>query len=122
MKVIIISVILVCLAFPAFSQQDARLRSLSDSMGSTISESNSALAEFDQMMAENANSKAYSVYLQQYRALTAALQESEFRLTRLIQSNSRIAVIREERYRFEGFVRQLETVKSEYDEWLRSIR
>ena len=122
MKVIIVSVILACLAFPAFSQEDTRLRSLSDSMGSTLSESNSVLAEFDQMMTYNANSKAYSVYLQQYRALAAALQESEFRLTRLIQSNSRIAVIREERNRFEDFIRRLEEVKSEYDSWLSSIR
>ena len=77
MKIFIISALLACLAFPVFSQ-NARLQSLSDSMGMTISNSHDTLADIDSRMTDNANGKAYSTYMQRYRSLTMALEDSEF--------------------------------------------
>ena len=121
MKVLLVSVFLACLVFPIFPQ-DAMLRSLSDTIGSTISMGNETLSSLDQMMNDNANAKAFATYRARYESITRAMQESEFRLNRLIQSNSRIAVIREERDKYENFIIQLESIKSEYDDWLGSIR
>ena len=125
MKFIALTIILSFLAFPAFSQMSnaqQRRRSLSDSMTSNISRSTTTLAGFDSMIREDATVKIYASYKQRFDSITSALRESEARLSFLLRVNDRGNYITEERDRYEGLLRQLETVKSEYDNWLRTVQ
>ena len=124
MKTFSVIIIFACLAFPVFSQTGnvQQFRSLSDSMETTISRSNSKLANFDQYIAEFGSAKNYGAYREKYEILSKALQESEARLNMLIRTNDRVALVREERDNYEKLIRQLETVKSEYDSWLRTVQ
>lgn len=124
MKFLIVPIIFVCLAIPAFSQ-DAnaqRYKNLSDSMGETVSNSNTQLTDFDKRASYTANGKTYAQYKGRSDSLTKALRESETRTDRLITSRAPASAIKEERDKYEGFIKQLDALKSEYDDWLSSAQ
>ena len=126
MKYFAVSVLFICIAFPVFSQNSntnkERYRALSDSMDRTVSNSNSNLEYYNELSAGNSNTKNYAYYSRKHDFLSNALKESERRLDRYIQTNDRPSRIKAERNNYERLIKQLETVKSEYDEWLSSIR
>ena len=124
MKLLISSVVLFALVLPVFSQDTGaqRYKSLSDTMGTTVSSSNDKLKDFDQRMVYNGNGKVYASYKQRYDSLYRSLQESEIRMNRLIQSHDYSDSLKQERGRYENLLRRLESVKSEYDNWLNSVQ
>ena len=124
LKIVLFSLLFVCLVFPAFSQNanSDRFKSLSDTMGSTLSGSTSKLSNYDQQISDTGNSKSYASYRERYNSLSKALQESEARLNRMIQSNDRTANIKAERDNYEGLVKKLDALKSDYDNWLKSVQ
>ena len=124
MKIFIGFVIFSCLAFPAFSQSPSvqRFRTLSESMGTTITRSNTALADFDERSGNDGTFRAFTSYRVKYDDLVVALQESEHRMNLLLRSNDRFENIKQERDRYDSLIRQLEAVKTEYDNWLRTVQ
>ena len=124
MKKVIFFLVFFCLVFPAFSQDAStqRFQTLSDSMGSTISSSTSKLQNFDELLSDSGNSKTYASYRERYEVLAKALQDSEGRLNRLIQTNDRTANIRAERDNYESLIKKLDALKSDYDNWLRNVQ
>ena len=124
MKILIIAILFAGLLMPVFGQDaNASLyRSLDESMGATLSYNSSRLQNFDREIIYNNQGKAYSTYKIRFDALSKALEDSEFKLDRLLQSHDTSANIRAERDRYEGLVRQLEEVKSDYDNWLRAVQ
>ena len=124
MKSVFVFAFFVCLAFPVFSQDPnvPRFRQLSDSMGTTASNSKSTLDNFDLIMSNNDNLNTYTSYKSQHANLVRGLQESENRLNQLIRANALESSRKEERDNYERLIKRLETVKSEYDNWLQSVR
>ena len=124
MKILVIAIVFAALVAPVFGQ-DANVplyRSLDDSMSTTISNSSSALQNFDRDITYNNQGKAYSAYRIKYEALSRALQESELKLYRLLQFHDTATNVKAERDRYESLIKQLEEVKSEYDSWLRNVQ
>ena len=124
MKVFIAFVIVLCVVFPVFSQ-DSNVpvyRELSDSMGSSISNSTSTLANFDLLMSNNENYATYTAYMGQYNNVVRLLRESELRMNRLIKANAIESRRIDERNNYERLISRLQSVKSEFDSWLQSIR
>ena len=125
MKYFVFFVILAALAFPAFAQNAAlaqRLNALSDSMGTSITNANSTLQDFDVQIKDKKDMTIYTSYLNRYGYLVSALQESEGRFKLLIRTNDRNHNIEAERDTFEGFIKQLQSVKSDFDAYLKSPR
>lgn len=124
MKIIFGFTVFFCLVFPAFSQSASvqRFNALGDAMGTQISSSTEALAEFDELVKEDGSVKNYSGYKRRYDSLVKALEESEARMNFLLRTNDRSDIIREERDRYENLLNELQTVKSEYDNWLRTAQ
>jgi hypothetical protein len=125
MKYFAFFVVLVSLAFPVFAQNTAhaqRLNALSESMGNTISRSSATLADFDSQIKENADVKVYTSYVRKYGALSDALDESEYKLKLLLRTNDRNNYVAEERDNYESILNQLQSVKSDFDTYLRSAR
>jgi len=124
LKIILFSFIFACLVFPVFSQdQDAstqRFQALSDTMGSTLTSSNSKLNEFDQQLADSGNTKSYAAYRDRYNSISKALQDSEAKLNRMILANDRTANIKAERDNYENLIKKLDALKSDYDNWLKN--
>ena len=124
MKRVVFSIIFACLVFPVFSQNanSQRIKALSDSMASSISSSTSKLKSFDEMLSDSGNSKTYASYRDKYETLSKALQGSEARLNRLIQTNDRTANIKAERDNYESLLKKLEALKSDYDNWMNNAK
>jgi len=124
MKPIYVLAIFFCVTFSVFSQSanSERYKALSDSMDRTISNSNYRLEDYDEMASDSGGTKTYTYYNRRHESLKAALSESERRLDLLIRTNDRNAVIKEERDNYERLIRQLEQVKSDYDNWLRTVQ
>jgi len=125
MKYFAVFVIVVGLAFPVFAQNTAlaqRLTALSDSMGSSITNATATLQDFDVQIKDKKDMTVYTSYLNRYGYLVSALQESEGRFKLLIRTNDRNHNIEEERDTFEGFIKQLQAVKSDFDAYLKSPR
>ena len=124
MRTFFVFAIFICVTFQGFSQNASsdRYKSLSDSMGRTISSSNSKLETYDEMTKDNGVGKSYSYYNRKHESLKKALGESEKRLDLLIRTNDRNSVIKEERDNYEELVKHLEDLKSEYDKWLKSVQ
>jgi hypothetical protein len=125
MKYFVFFVILAALAFPAFAQNTAlaqRLNALSDSMGSSITNATSTLQDFDVQIKDKKDMTIYTSYLNRYGYLVSALQESEGRFKLLIRTNDRNHNIESERDTFEAFIKQLQSVKSDFDAYLKSPR
>jgi len=125
-KKFIIFLVFISFAFPAFSQnQNAnvqRYNSLSDSMGTTISKSNVLLEDFNSQIKDDGDIKVYTSYKRKYESLAKALQESEFLLNLYLRTNDRTATIKTERDNYENLIKQLQQVKSEFDNYLRTAR
>ena len=124
MKLLFVSVILSCLAFPVFSQTGnvQRYRNLSDAIGTTLSRSTAALADFDSRASGGGDVRLYVHYLRQYNDLSKALDDSEHRLNFLLKGNAHSNQISEEHRNYANLLRTLETLKTEYDNWLRTVQ
>ena len=124
MRFFIIFSILVCIAFPVFSQNASQQRfsALSDSMGTTISRSTDTLADYDANITDNGNIRTYTSYKKTYEYYVQALRESEGRMELLFRTNDRTSRQLEERNNYEKLIQQLQSIKSEYDNFVRTVR
>ncbi|MDR0497400.1 MAG: hypothetical protein LBH42_07285 [Treponema sp.] len=124
MKFLVGLVILTCLSFPVFSQtrNQQRQRALGEAIGSTITDSTSILADFDSRVKDDGDNKTYTTYRNKYNELARALHESESRLNFLLRTSDRMSYIKEEHAVYDDLLKQLQTVKSDYDTWLRSVQ
>jgi hypothetical protein len=124
MKILIVAAFSLCLAFPVFSQSSGsqRYSALGDSMGTTLTKSNSKLANFDSMILDGGSNKVYASYKRQFDFLVTALNDSETRLNLLLRTNDRTTIVKEERDYYETLIGQLQSLKSEYDSWARTVQ
>ena len=124
MKGLVVFALFVCPVFLVFSQDPnaSKFRDLSASMGTTVSNSNSTLRNFDTTMTNNDHFVTYTSYKMQHDKLVKALRESEILLNRLITSNAPETTRKEERDKYERLTKKLEEVKAEYDKWLQSVQ
>jgi len=123
MKYFAVLVILVGLAFPAFSQNNAinqRFTALGDSMNKTITNSTSTLSDFDSQIKDNGDIMMYTTFLRKYNYFAKALQDSEGKLNLLLRTNDRTSFVIDERDYYEGLIKQLQTVKTDFDTYLKS--
>jgi hypothetical protein len=123
MKYFAVFVILAGLSFPVFAQNSAlnrRFTALSDSMNSTITTSTATLADFNSQIRDNGEVKMFTSFLRKYNTLTNALQESESKLNLLLRTNDRTVFITDERDNYEDLLKQLQSVKSDFDTYLKS--
>ena len=120
MKFFAVFIIFVCLAFPGFSQSanSQRFSALGDSINRTASNSRDKLADYDDMVSDDGNTKNYTAYKRKYDSLSRSLGESESRLNFLIRTNDRASRIKSERDNYERLVNQMDQLKSDYDNWL----
>ena len=124
MKILIGIIVFTFFAFPVFSQagnQD-RFRALSEAMGNTLTRSTAALADFDSRANDDGSIRRYTNYLRLYRTLSSALNESERRLNFLLTANAHRNYIDDEHTNFQELIRSLESLKTEYDNWMRTAR
>ena len=121
---IFITLTLLCLAFPAFSQSGnaQRFNALSESMGTAISRSNSNLQDFDSQMKDDSDVRTFMSYRKKFEYLSKTLQESEGRMNLYFRTNDRLETKKAERDNYEALIHQLETVKSEYDSFVRTAQ
>jgi len=124
MKAFFVFTLFICVTFSAFSQNASsdRFKALSDNMGRTISSTTSRLENYDDQLNDSGNTRTYSNYNRKYLVIRQALAESENRLDLLIRTNDRTALIREERDNYEELLKHLESLKSEYDDWLKNVQ
>ena len=124
MRFFIVFTILICLVIPVFSQNASqqRFNALSDSMGTTISRSSDTLADYDANITDNRNIRTYTEYRKRYEFFAQALRESEGRMELLFRTNDRTSHQLEERNNYENLIQQLQTIKSDYDNFLRTVR
>jgi hypothetical protein len=123
MKYFAVLVILVGLAFPVFSQDSAlnrRFTALGDSMNSTITTSTSTLADFNSQIKDNGEIRMYTTFLMKYNYLAKALQDSESKMNLLLRTNDRTVFVIDERDNYEDLIKQLQTVKTDYDAYLKT--
>ncbi|GHV69665.1 hypothetical protein AGMMS49928_12880 [Spirochaetia bacterium] len=124
MKFIVAVLVFASVVFPVFSQDSntSKYKSLDDTMGNTISSSNSQLSEFDKLMSYNGNGKMYASYKQKYDSLTKSIQNQEIKLKRMLQAHDNTGNLKKERDVYENLIKRLEAVKSEYENWLKTIQ
>ena len=123
MKYFAVLVVLTGLAFPVFAQNNAitqRFNALSDSMGTTVSRSSSTLEDFDSQIKDNKDVTIYTNYVKLYNYLTSELNESEKKLNLLLRTNDRAAYIAAERDNYESIIKRLQSVKSDFDAYIKS--
>jgi hypothetical protein len=89
-------------------------------MANTISSSTTTLADFNSQIKDNGEVKVYTTYLRKYNSLATLLQESESKLNLLLRTNDRTAYVTDERDNYEDLIKQLQSVKSEFDTYIRS--
>lgn len=124
MKAFFVIVIFACLAFPVFSEDSnlPRYQSLSETMGRTISSANSKLENYTQDSENSANMKTYAAYKGKYDSVTRRMGETETKLDLLIRTNDRTVDIKKERDHYEYLIQELDTVKSDYDSWMKNVK
>ena len=124
MKILIVVAILACLALPVFSEDPnmPRYRELSETMGTSVSHSTTTLDNFDLTMLNNDQLNTYTSYKGEHDNLVKLLGESETRMNRLIRANALQSRRMEERNLYERLLRRLEAVKTEFDNWLQSVK
>jgi len=124
MNKIFIFAFLVCLALPVFAQNPNRpmYQALSDQMGTTLTNSNTKLDNYTQDMTNNGDTANFATYRSKFNTINKALSDSEARLDLMIRSNDRTVRIKEERDRYESLVKQLDSLKSDYDNWLKNVK
>jgi len=123
MKYFAVFVILVGLAFPVFAQNTAltqRFSALGESMATSVTKATATLEDFDEQINERKDTHIYVSYLNKYGYLATALQESESRFKLLIRTNDRNRNIEDERDTFEAILKQLQSVKSDFDTYVKS--
>ena len=124
MKLLFFSIILFTFTFQAFSQAAnvQRYRTLGDSIGTTLTRNTAVLADFDSRVKDDGTTQRYARYFRYHNDLARALRESEFKLNFLLRGFAHRSLIEEEHKNFEGLLRQLEVLKTEYDNWLRTVQ
>ena len=125
MKYLAVLVILACLAIPAFAQNTTfaqRLSTLSDSMGTTITKDTATLAEFDSQIKDNGDFKTYASFKRKYEFVAKELDDTGLKVNLMIRSNDRTAYIKAERDNYEDLLKQLQSVKSDFDNFSKSVR
>ena len=124
MRVFIGFIIFTCLAFPGFSQnaRSQRVKALSDSMGTAVTRGTATLADFDSRTGDDGQIKVYTDYRRKFGDLSKAMQDSEDKLNFLLRTNDRARFIKEERDNYDDLLKQLQTMKSDYDTWLRTVQ
>jgi hypothetical protein len=123
MKYFAVFVILVGFAFPVFAQNNAitqRFNALSESMGTTISRSSATLEDFDSQIKDNSDVRILTSYARKYNFFVSVLQESEEKLNLLLRTNDRTNYILAERDNYEGLLKDLQSVKTEFDAYIKS--
>jgi len=123
MKYFAVLVILAGLTFPVFAQNTAitqRFNTLSESMGTTISSSSTTLQDFDSQIKDNSDVVVYTNYVRKYNYLASELQQSETKLDLMLRSNDRAAYIAAERDNYESIIKQLQSVKTDFDNYIKS--
>ena len=116
--------IFFCLAFPVFSQAGnvQRFRALSDNMETAASRSTNKLAEYDSIIMDDGNIRVYMNYRKKFESLSKEINDTESRLNLLLRTNDRISHMKAERDHYEALIKNLEAIKSEYDNWMRSVQ
>ena len=126
MKIFIGFVIFVCLAFPVFSQSQSpyadQFNGLSESLEAAISRSTSVLADYDSRSNNDGDFKMYSSFKKRYDDIIKALRESEAQMDLLHRTYDRADYIKKERDNYNDLLTQLQSVKTEYDSWLRTVQ
>ena len=124
MKILITITLLACLALTAFSQDpnSQRFDALSNSMDNTLTRSNNRLANYDEQMNFGGNSREYSTFKLKFDSISHSMRTVEERIEHMLRSNARPSHIERERNIYATLIRQLEEVKAEYENWMRSIR
>ena len=129
MKKLIIFFVFLSLSFPVFSQSTSsqsataeRMAAFGDTLGMAVNRSTAKLADFDSQVKDDGAIKVYTSYLRKYDSLSRALTDSERKLNLYLRTNERVAIIRDERDNYEYLVRQLQNMKTEYDDFLRRTR
>jgi len=123
MKYFAVFVILAGLAFPAFAQNAAltqRFNTLNEAMGSSISKATETLADFDSQIKDKGDANVYTSYLRRYNFLADSLEESEGKFNLLIRTNDRNVNIEAERNNYEKIIKQLQSVKSNFETYMKS--
>ena len=125
MKYFAVFLIFAGLAFPVFAQNTntaltQRLNALNDSMGTSISKATETLADFDSQIQDRGTANVYMTYLHKYNFLVDSLEESEGKFDLLIRTNDRNANIAAERDNYENIIKQLQSVKSSFETYLKS--
>jgi len=127
MKYFAVLVILAGLTFPVFAQNTTtnsaitrRYTSLGDSMNKTISSSTATLADFNSQIKDNGDIKMYTTYLRKYNYLAKELEESESKLNLLLRTNDRTLYITNERDNYEDLLKQLQSLKSDFDAYVKT--
>jgi len=121
MKYFTILILLICMTVPAYSQDNSqRYRALGDNINRTLTNSNSNLQHYDQMLEDNENLSGYVNFNRRFQAIQRNLIDTENLIDFLVRGNARTATIRAERNRYENLIKQLEALKDEYDEWIRN--
>ena len=124
MKFFAAFIIFTWLAIPVFSQNanTQRWKSLGDSITRTASNSKDKLADYDDQISDDGNTKNYTSYKRKYESLSRALNESEARLDLLIRTNDRHSKIVKERDNYERLGKQMDALQSDYDNWLQKTQ
>ena len=128
-KILVILVLFVGFAFPAFSQSQNnqsqnnqnrnanadRNKALSDAMANTIEVNTEKLATFDDEITGTGSTRAYSAYKRRYDSVVKAMEDSEYRFRLYVRTNDRADTIQKERDHYEELLEELKSLKSEYD-------
>ena len=124
MKYFVAFAIFICVTFPGFSQnaRSQRFKDLGDSMERTLNASNTKLENYDQDTGDSADTRTYTSFNRKHEFLKNALYQSEMKLDLLIRTNDKPAYIKEERDHYESLINQLESLKSDYDAWLKNAK
>ena len=124
MKPIFVFILFVCLVFPCFSQNVnlERYNALSDAMGRNLESGKANLETYDQDTKDSENNMIYLRYRRRHESLSSAMKSSEARMDKLLRTNDKTARIKDERDHYERLIKDLESTKGEYDNWLRSVR
>ena len=124
MKFFGVLIIFMFLAFPCFAQNanSDRYQSLSDTMGNTISRSQSNLDNYNMDLRDSGNNGSFASYNDKYNSLSRRLKESEARMDLYTRTNDKTSTIKAERDKYEDLINQLESLKSDYDNWLKNTQ
>ena len=125
MKYFAVLVIFACLAFPVFAQNTAisqRISTLGDTMGNAITKNTATLAEFDSQITDNGTIKTYISFKRKFEDVSKSIGESEDKVKLLLRTNDRTVFVKAERDNYEELLKQMQSVKSDFDTFARSAK